>query len=86
MMMMMILIVVSCKVLENPQLYRRRKRLDESERKQRDAEIVQRLSRAPGKLDHATIVAYEVGCYHGDEDEEYYREEADDIDYVRIVV
>lgn len=52
-------------------MYRRRKRLDESERKRRDAEIVERLARAPGKLDHATIVAYEVGHYHGDEDEDY---------------
>jgi len=58
-------------------LYRRRKRLDEAERKQRDAEIFERLKRAPGKLDHATIVAYEVGLYHGDEDENYCQEEGE---------
>lgn len=72
------------KVLENPELYRRRKRLDESERKRRDAEIFDRLSRAPGKLDHATIVAYEVGHYHGDEDEDYcHDDEEDDVHCVR---
>lgn len=58
-------------VLENPDLYRRRKKLDAGEREQRDAEIVARLGQAPGKLDHATLIAYEVGMYHGDEDENY---------------
>ncbi|TNN17353.1 PP2C-like domain-containing protein isoform 2 [Schistosoma japonicum] len=29
------------------------------------------LKRMPGKLDHATVVAYEVGVYHGDENEVY---------------
>uniref|UniRef100_A0A3Q0KCX4 PPM-type phosphatase domain-containing protein n=1 Tax=Schistosoma mansoni TaxID=6183 RepID=A0A3Q0KCX4_SCHMA len=29
------------------------------------------LRRMPGKLDHATIVAYEVGVYHGNENEVY---------------
>jgi hypothetical protein len=45
--------------------------LDAAEREQRDAEIVARLGQAPGKLDHATLIAYEVGIYHGDEDENY---------------
>ncbi|CAH8497029.1 unnamed protein product [Schistosoma turkestanicum] len=29
------------------------------------------LKRMPGKLDHATVVAYEVGVYHGNENEVY---------------
>lgn len=29
------------------------------------------LKRLPGKLDHATVVAYEVGIYHGNENEVY---------------
>ena len=66
-------------------MYRRRKRLDESERKRRDAEIVDRLSKAPGKLDHATLVAYEVGHYHGDEDEDYCIDE-EDMDVVCSVI
>ena len=48
------------KVLENPDVYRRRRRLDAEEREKRDAEVFARLSRCPGKLDHATAVAYEV--------------------------
>jgi hypothetical protein len=59
------------KVLENPELYRRRRRLEPAERERRDAEIVAQLAKCPGKLDHATVVAYEVGDYHGDEDEDY---------------
>jgi len=58
------------KVLENPDVYRRRRRLDAAEREKRDAEVFARLSRCPGKLDHATAVAYEVGLYHGSEDED----------------
>jgi len=60
-----------CQVLENPDVYRRRRRLDAAEREKRDAEVFARLSRCPGKLDHATAVAYEVGCYRGNEDDEY---------------
>ena len=56
------------KVLENPDVYRRPRRLDDSEREKRDAEVFARLSRCPGKLDHATAVAYEVGDYQGGED------------------
>jgi len=58
------------KVLENPDVYRRRRRLDAAEREKRDAEVFARLSRCPGKLDHATAVAYEVGHYRGSEDED----------------
>lgn len=55
------------KVLENPDLYRR-KRLSEKDKKQRDSEIVSKMSEAPGKLDHASIVAYEVGVWRPSED------------------
>ncbi len=57
------------KVLENPDLYG--KKLRAKDRKRRDSEIVSKMSRAPGKLDHATIIAYEVGNYHGNDDENY---------------
>lgn len=55
------------KVLENPELYRR-KRLSEKDKKRRDTEIVSKMSEAPGKLDHASIVAYEVGIWRPNED------------------
>ena len=57
------------KVLENPDLYG--KKLRSKDRKRRDSEIISKMSVAPGKLDHATIVAYEVGNYHGNDDENY---------------
>ncbi len=66
------------KVLENPDLYG--KKLRSKDRKRRDSEIVSKMSRAPGKLDHATIVAYEVGTYRGDEDEDYEVDSEDDLD------
>lgn len=47
------------KVLENPALYKRRK-MTPDQKKNRDSEIVEKMSKAPGKLDHASIVAYEV--------------------------
>ena len=56
-------------MLENPDVYRRRRRLDNSEREKRDAEVFARLSRCPGKLDHATTVAYQVGLYRDDGDQ-----------------
>ena len=65
------------KVLENPELYG--KKLRSKDRKRRDSEIVSKMSRAPGKLDHATIVAYEVGNYHGNDDEDYEAESEDDM-------
>lgn len=70
------------KVLENPKLYGRRMKTKDRER--RDTEIVAKLSRSPGKLDHATIIGYEVGCYHGDEDEDYSTEDDDDVIEVNV--
>lgn len=66
------------KVLENPDLYG--KRLKAKDRKRRDSEIVAKMSKAPGKLDHASIVAYEVGHYHGNDDEDYEIESEEELD------
>ena len=60
-----------CQVLEDPDVYRRRRRLEAAEREKRDAEVFARLSRCPGKLDHATAVAYEVAHCRGDNDDQY---------------
>lgn len=65
------------KVLENPKLYGRK--LKPKDREFRDKEIVVKLSKSPGKLDHATIIGYEVGCYHGNEDEDYCVDEEEDV-------
>ncbi|XP_045208159.2 PP2C-like domain-containing protein CG9801 [Mercenaria mercenaria] len=56
------------KVLENPDLYKR-KRLSQKDKQRRDSEIVSKMSEAPGKLDHASIVSYEIGQWKPDEDE-----------------
>ena len=66
------------KILENPELYG--KKLRSKERKRRDSEIVSKMSKAPGKLDHACIVGYEVGNYHGNDDEDYEAEDEDEVD------
>lgn len=66
------------KILENPDLYG--KKLRSKERKRRDSEIVSKMSKAPGKLDHASIVAYEVGNYHGNDDEDYEAESEEEVD------
>ncbi|XP_041371785.1 uncharacterized protein LOC121385250 isoform X2 [Gigantopelta aegis] len=57
------------KILENPALYTRRK-LTSTERQRRDSEIVEKMSKAPGKLDHASIVAVEVGAFLPKEENE----------------
>ena len=60
---------VKRKILENPTLYAKRKMTSE-ERQNRDSEIVDKMSKAPGKLDHASIVAVEVcGFISAAEDE-----------------
>ena len=56
------------KVLENPDLYKKRK-MTQKDKIRRDSEIVSKMSAAPGKLDHASIVAYEVGLYTPNEDD-----------------
>jgi hypothetical protein len=54
-------------VLENPALYKRRK-MTLDQRQKRDSEIVEKMSKAAGKLDHASIVAYEIGGIQSDID------------------
>ena len=56
------------KVLENPALYVRRK-MTQKERDRRDSDIVQQMSLSAGKLDHASIVAYEIGIMKPDEED-----------------
>ena len=72
------------KVLENPDLYG--KRLKAKDRKRRDSEIVAKMSKAPGKLDHASIVAYEVGHYHGNDDEDYEIESEEELDNISTTI
>ncbi|XP_076456076.1 uncharacterized protein LOC143290476 isoform X2 [Babylonia areolata] len=57
------------KILENPALYAKRK-MTSADRKRRDTEIVEKMSKAPGKLDHASIVAVEVCGFMGSKEEE----------------
>ncbi|ESO08685.1 hypothetical protein HELRODRAFT_195063 [Helobdella robusta] len=59
------------KVLENPDLYGKKKKLKPEEKQNRDFQITCKLAQSPGKLDHATVIGYEVGCFRGDEDEDY---------------
>ena len=63
------------KILENPALYAKRK-MTSTERQRRDSEIVEKMSKAPGKLDHASIVAVEV-CGFMAAEEEKQRESLD---------
>lgn len=39
------------------------------EKEKRDSDIVNQMAKAPGKLDHASIVAFEVGVMKRDEEE-----------------
>ncbi|KAK3734803.1 hypothetical protein RRG08_063649 [Elysia crispata] len=50
------------KIIENPAIYTR-SRMTKKERQTRDSAIVEKMSKAPGKLDHASIVAVEVGVF-----------------------
>lgn len=50
------------KIIENPAIYAKRK-MTKKDRQTRDSEIVEKMSKAPGKLDHASIVAVEVGAF-----------------------
>ena len=56
------------KVLEDPDLYKKRK-MTQKDKIRRDSEIVSKMSAAPGKLDHASIVAFEVGLFTPNEDD-----------------
>ncbi|CAG5125070.1 unnamed protein product, partial [Candidula unifasciata] len=50
------------KIAENPAIYAKHK-TTKQERKRRDSEIVEKMSKAPGKLDHASVIAVEVGAF-----------------------
>lgn len=56
------------KILENPALYVRRK-MTLKDKERRDSEIVDKMGKAPGKLDHASVVGFEVGIMKADEEE-----------------
>lgn len=62
------------KILENPQVWKKLK--NEEAKKKRDDAVREKLRAEPGKLDHATIVAYEIGVFQGNENENY-EEESD---------
>ncbi|GFO20382.1 Pp2c-like domain-containing protein cg9801 [Plakobranchus ocellatus] len=53
------------KIIENPAIYART-RMTKKEKQTRDSAIVEKMSKAPGKLDHASIVAVEVGVFTDD--------------------
>ncbi|CAB3403902.1 unnamed protein product [Caenorhabditis bovis] len=48
------------RVLENPELYKKEK-MTRTEQKQRRKMVREKIAEMPGKLDHASVVAYEVG-------------------------
>lgn len=50
------------KIIENPSLYAKRK-MTKKDRQVRDSEIVEKMSKAAGKLDHATVIAFEVAAF-----------------------
>ncbi|XP_059179108.1 uncharacterized protein LOC131958229 isoform X2 [Physella acuta] len=50
------------KIIENPAIYAKRK-MTKKDRQSRDSEIIDKMSKAPGKLDHASIVSVEVGAF-----------------------
>lgn len=62
------------KILENPQVWKKLR--NEEAKKKRDDGVREKLRAEPGKLDHATIVAYEIGIFQGNENENY-EEESD---------
>ncbi|VDN54124.1 unnamed protein product [Dracunculus medinensis] len=51
------------RTLEDPELYRSEKHLSRSEQRNRRKMVRYKLSEMPGKLDHATVVAFKVGLW-----------------------
>lgn len=49
------------KIIENPSLYAKKK-MTKKDKQVRDSAIVEKMSKAPGKLDHATVIAIEVAA------------------------
>ncbi|CAL4115814.1 unnamed protein product, partial [Meganyctiphanes norvegica] len=65
------LTVAKRRILEDPDLYASASQeLSRADQRNRRRKVCEKLALVPGKLDHATVVAYKVGRYsqHGDED------------------
>uniref|UniRef100_A0A8R1XKP7 PPM-type phosphatase domain-containing protein n=1 Tax=Onchocerca volvulus TaxID=6282 RepID=A0A8R1XKP7_ONCVO len=56
------------RTLEDPELYQIEKRLTKSEQRNHRKMVRCKLSEMPGKLDHATVVAFKVGIWPNDDD------------------
>ncbi|EJD73781.1 hypothetical protein LOAG_18821 [Loa loa] len=56
------------RTLEDPELYQIEKRLTKSEQRNHRRMVRCKLSEMPGKLDHATVVAFKVGIWPSDND------------------
>jgi len=56
-------------IIQNPELYNRKFRL--KEKRKMEERIKMELRGIPGKLDHATVIAYESGIYRGEDMSNY---------------
>uniref|UniRef100_A0A914UKV2 PPM-type phosphatase domain-containing protein n=1 Tax=Plectus sambesii TaxID=2011161 RepID=A0A914UKV2_9BILA len=65
------------RTLEDPDLYQGEKQLSRSDQRTRRKMVRNKIAEMPGKLDHATVVAYKVGVWPTSEveDEEEYAQE-----------
>ncbi|KAG7167580.1 PP2C-like domain-containing protein, partial [Homarus americanus] len=62
------LTVAKRRILEDPDLYpSASKELSRSDQRNRRRKVCEKLALVPGKLDHATVVAYTVGAYREDD-------------------
>ncbi|CAG9539266.1 unnamed protein product [Cercopithifilaria johnstoni] len=57
------------RTLEDPELYQIEKHLSKSEQRNHRKMVRCKLSEMPGKLDHATVVAFKVGIWPNDDDD-----------------
>lgn len=55
------------RTLEDPELYQIEKHLTKSEQRNHRKMVRCKLSEMPGKLDHATVVAFKVGIWPSDD-------------------
>ncbi|VDO81509.1 unnamed protein product [Onchocerca flexuosa] len=55
------------RTLEDPELYQIEKHLTKSEQRNHRKMVRCKLSEMPGKLDHATVVAFKVGIWPNDD-------------------
>ncbi|PAV90510.1 hypothetical protein WR25_27159 [Diploscapter pachys] len=56
------------RTLENPELYKKEK-MSKSEQRARRKAVREKIADMPGKLDHASVVAYAVGIYEENDEE-----------------